>query len=54
MGGGGAGGGGDRIHQNKSWHYSGPFQTSKMEIFAKIAFGYKPLTFFVKSSNLDV
>ena len=25
-----------------------------MGLFAKIVFGYKPLTFLVKSSNLDV
>ena len=35
-------------------YYLGSFRTSKAEIFAKIVFGYKPLTFFVKSSNLDV
>ena len=35
-------------------YYLGPCRTSKAEIFAKIVFGYKPLTFFVKSSNLDV
>ena len=43
-----------RIHQSKSWYYLGPFQTFKVEHSAKIIFGYKPLTFFVKSSNLDV
>ena len=44
---------GSSIHQ-KSWYYSGPFETSKGELFAKIVFGYNPLTFFVKGSNLDV
>ena len=43
--------GGNRIHQSKSWYYLGPFWTSKVELFAKIVFGYKPLTFFVKNSN---
>ena len=42
------------IHQSKCWYYLGPFQTLKAELFAKIVFGYKPLNFFVKSSNLDV
>ena len=27
-----------RIHQTKSWYYLGPFQTSKVKLFAKIAF----------------
>ena len=39
--------GGSRIHQSESWYYLGPFQASKVEPFAKIVFGYKPLTFFV-------
>ena len=38
-----------RIHQSKSW-----YQTSQVVLFAKIVSGYKLLTFFVKSSNLDV
>ena len=44
-----------RIHQSKCWYYLGPFQDgiSKEELFAKIVFGYKPSTFFVKSSNVD-
>ena len=42
------------IYQNKSWYHSGPFQISKVELFAKIVLGYKSLTFIVKSSNLDV
>ena len=42
------------IHQSKCWYYLGPFQTFKVELFAKISFGYKPSTFFVKISNLDV
>ena len=41
------------IHQSKCWYYLGPFQTIKAELFVKIVFGYKPLTFSVKSSNLD-
>ena len=41
------------IHQSKCWYYLGPFQMFKAELFAKIVFGYKPLTFLVKSSNLD-
>ena len=28
------------IHQSKSWYYLGPFQTSRMELLAKIVFGY--------------
>ena len=35
----------NRIHQNKSWYYLGPFQTSKVELFAKVVFDYKPLIF---------
>ena len=31
-----------------------PFQTSKMERFAKIVNGQKPLTIFAKRSTLDV
>ena len=42
------------IHQGKCWYYLEPFQTFKAELFAKIPFGFKPLTFFVKSSSLDV
>ena len=42
------------IPQSKCWYYLGPFQTFKAELFVKIVFGYKPLTFSVKSSNLDV
>ena len=45
---------GSRIHQSKSWYYLGPSQASKVEFFAEIVFGQKPLTFFVKSFNLDV
>ena len=30
-----------KIHQSKSWYYLGPFQTSKVELSAKIIFGYK-------------
>ena len=42
------------IHQIKCWYYLGHFHTLKAELFAKIVFGCKPLTFFVKSSNLDL
>ena len=42
------------IPQSKCWYYLGPFQTFKAELFAKIFFGYKPLTFSIKSSNLDL
>ena len=42
------------IHQSKSRYYLGPFQTSKVESFMEIAFGYKPLTVFLKTSNFDV
>ena len=42
------------MHQSKCWYYLGPFQTFKAELFAKIVFGYKPLSFFVKTSNLDI
>ena len=45
---------GSRNHQSKSWYYLEPSQTSKVEFFPEILFGYKPLTIFVKSSNLDV
>ena len=37
---------GSRIHQSKSWYYLGPFQTSKVELFAKILFGCKLFPFF--------
>ena len=30
--------GGSRVHHSKSWYYLGPFQTSKVELFAKIVF----------------
>ena len=46
--------GGGKIYRSKSWHCLGPPQSSKLELFAKIVFGCKPLTFFGKSSNLDV
>ena len=42
------------IHHSKSWYYLGPFQTLKVELFTKTIFGYKPLTYFAKSSNFDV
>ena len=31
------------IHQSNSWYYLGPFKTSKVELFAKLVVGYKPL-----------
>ena len=34
--------------------YSEPYQTPKMECFAKIVTGKKALTFFIKHSILDV
>ena len=34
---------GSRIHQSKSWYYLGPFQSSKVKLFAKIVFNCKPL-----------
>ena len=43
-----------RIYQSKSWYYLRPFHTSKVELLAKIAFDYKPLTFFAKSFDLGV
>ena len=46
---GGRGGGG-----SKRRYYLRPSQTSKVESFAEIVFRYKQLTFFLKSSNLDV
>ena len=33
--------------------YSEPYQTSKMESFAKIVNGFQPLTIFAKSSIID-
>ena len=41
------------IHQSKSRYYLGPSQTSKVESFMEIVFGYKPLV-FLKTSNFDV
>ena len=43
-----------RIHQSKSWYSLGSSQTSKVDFFAEVVFGCKPLTFFVKGFNLDV
>ena len=34
-----------RIHQGKSWYHVGPFETSKVEHFAKVVFDYNPLRF---------
>ena len=42
------------IHQSKSRYYLGSSQTSKVEFFTEIIFGYKPLTVFLKVTNLDV
>ena len=42
-----------RIHQSKSWYYLGPIETSKVEIFLKIVFGYKSLKFFYKKLPID-
>ena len=53
-GGGGVGGMGSRVHQSKSWYDLGLFQIFKVELLAKIVSGYKPLTLFLKSSNLDI
>ena len=39
-----------RIHQSKGWYCLGHSQTSK----AEIVFGYKSLTLFVKTSNVNV
>ena len=41
---------GSSILKSKSWYYLEPFQTHKVELFANIVFGYKPITFVVKSS----
>ena len=43
-----------RIYQSKSWYYLRPFHTSKVELFAKIVFDFKSLTFFAKSLDLGV
>ena len=43
-----------RIRQSKRWYSLGPSQTSKVDFFAEIVFGCKPLTFFVKGYTLDV
>ena len=42
------------IHQSKSLYNIGPSQTCKAEFFTEIVSGYKPLTVFLKISNLDV
>ena len=44
----------DRIRQSNSWYSLGPSQTSKVDFFAEIFFGCKPLTFLVKGYTLDV
>ena len=43
-----------RTHQSKRWYSLGTSQTSKVDSFAEIVFGCKPLTFFVKGCRLDV
>ena len=45
---------GGMIHQSKSCYSLGPSQTSKVDFFAEIVFGCKPLTFFIQCHNLDV
>ena len=45
---------GSSMHQSKNRYYLGLAQTYKVELFANIDFGYKLITFAVKSSNLDV
>ena len=40
--------------QSTSKYFLGPSQTSKVEFFTEIVFGYKPLTVFLKISKLDV
>ena len=40
-----------RIHQGKSWYSLGPSQTSKVDVFAEIIFGCKPLTLFFKTTT---
>ena len=42
---------GGRIHQGKSWYFLGPSQTSKVDVFAEIIFGCKPLTLFFKTTT---
>ena len=34
--------------------YSEPYQTSKMELFVKVAIGWKPLIILTKNSVIDV
>ena len=38
-----------RIHQRKSWYYLEPVQISKVEVFAKIVFGYKTSNFLCEN-----
>ena len=45
---------GEYDSSSKCWYYLGLFHMVKAELFAKIVFGYKLLTFFLKSFNLDV
>ena len=45
---------GKSCSENLSKIHSESWQSSKMEIFAKIVNYQKPLTIFVKSSSLDV
>ena len=42
------------LNLSKSGAYSEPYQTSKMELFAKIVNDFQPLTIFAKSSVVDV
>ena len=43
---------GGMIHQSKSCYSLGPSQTSKVDFFAEIVFGCKPLTFFYTRPQL--
>ena len=42
---------GSSIHKSKSWYYLGLFQIYKVELFANIVFGYKPITLVVKRAT---
>ena len=43
-----------RIYQSKRWYSLEPSQTSKVDFFAEIVFGFKSLTFFVKCYDLVI
>ena len=40
-------GAGCKIHQSKGWYSLRPSRTSKVDFFAELIFGCKPLTFFL-------